>query len=103
VRVAGGIPVLAHPSAWWEVMPVGFEAILDELHGYGIEGIECYYPSNSAELTELCVNYCREHGMVITCGGDGHGGFNNVGGGVVYDIGIVKTDINKLNLGGILN
>ena len=102
IREAGGVPVLAHPGCWWPVMPDNFSDILDDLMRCGMEGIECYYPEHTREMTDFCVAYCRAHNLRITCGGDGHGGFNNMPGGVVHDIGIMRVDMSQLDLRGIL-
>ncbi len=102
IRQAGGVPVLAHPGGWWPVMPENFLDILNDLRRCGMEGIECYYPEHTGEMTDFCVAYCRAHDLRITCGGDGHGGFNNVPGGIVHDIGIMRVDMSRLDLRGIL-
>lgn len=102
IRGAGGVPVLAHPGCWWPVIPGDFSDILDDLRKCGMEGIECYYPEHTKEMTDLCVAYCRAHDLSITCGGDGHGGFNNTPGGVVHDVGVMRVDMGQLDLRGIL-
>ncbi len=102
IRNAGGVPVLAHPGCWWPDMPADFEDILNDLKSLGIGGIECHYPEHTQSLTQFCVDYCRTHDLRITCGGDGHGGFNNFPGGVVHDIGIMQVDMSELDLKGII-
>ncbi len=102
IREAGGVPVLAHPGCWWPQMPEDFEDILDDLRRCGLGGIECYYPEHTKSFTNFCAAYCHAHKLCITCGGDGHGGFNNVPGGVVHDIGIMRVDMSQLDLRGIL-
>jgi predicted metal-dependent phosphoesterase TrpH len=99
---AGGIPVLAHPGCWWPVIPENFADILDDLRKFGMKGIECFYPEHTREMTEYCVAYCRAHNLRITCGGDGHGRFNNIPGDVIHDIGIMQVDMSQLDLQGIL-
>lgn len=102
IREAGGVPVLAHPGCWWPDMPADFVDILDDLRSLGIGGIECYYPEHTPAFTKFCVDYCRSHNLCITCGGDGHGGFNNFPGGIVHDVGIMRVDMNELDLRGII-
>lgn len=102
VRKAGGVPVLAHPGCWWPQIPEDFEEILDDLRSRGLGGIECYYPEHSEEMTRFCVDYCHTHDMRVTCGGDGHGGFNNVPGETFFDIGVMRVDMDQLDLRGIL-
>ncbi len=102
IKEAGGVPVLAHPGCWWPQMPEDFAAILDDLKSLGVGGIECHYPEHTEAFTNFCVDYCRTNDLRITCGGDGHGGFNNVPGGVVHDIGILRVDAKELDLRGIV-
>ncbi len=102
ISEAGGVPVLAHPGCWWPVIPENFTDALNDLRKFGMEGIECYYPEHTKEMTDHCIAYCRAHSLRITCGGDGHGGFNNVPGGVIHDIGIMRVDMSQLDLRGIL-
>ncbi len=103
IREAGGVPVLAHPGCWWPDMPADFVDILDDLRSLGVGGIECHYPEHTKAFTDFCAAYCHTHGLCVTCGGDGHGGFNNSPGGVVHDIGIMRVDMGELDLRGIIN
>jgi predicted metal-dependent phosphoesterase TrpH len=98
IKNAGGLPILAHPCNWWPEPSDDFCAALSQLITEGITGIECYYPANSEALAAACLKFCREHGLAITCGGDGHGSFDHIGTGAEYDIGIMKIDIAHLNL-----
>ena len=102
IREAGGVPVLAHPGCWWPQIPEDFKEILDDLRTRGVGGIECYYPEHSEEMTEFCVAYCQAHDLRITCGGDGHGGFNNAPGDTFFDIGVMRVDMDQLDLKGIV-
>ena len=102
VREAGGYPVLAHPGNWWLDKPDELDNILTDIWQSGIAGIECYYPSHTNEFTNRCVSFCKNHDLLITCGGDGHGNFCNLVDGIEYDIGIMKVDSEKLNLKWII-
>ena len=102
IKEAGGVPVLAHPGIWWLDMTPNFEEILTDIKNCGVEGIECYYPVHTEKFRDICIDFCRRNNMRITCGGDGHGIFAAVFDDIFYDIGIVKADINKLDLKGIL-
>jgi len=66
---AGGVPVLAHPAysgaAAVERMP--------EFVGYGLRGVEVYYPDHSPEEIEMLLGLCREYGLLVTGGSDFHG------------------------------
>ncbi len=78
VHAAGGKAILAHPQ---EVIRVkaddAFERELRRLISYGLDGVECYYPSHSSEVTETCVRVCDELGLLITAGSDCHGDFGS--------------------------
>jgi len=69
---AGGVPVLAHPAL------LGFdderlEALVAELVGFGLAGLECYYASYSAAQTARCLDLAVKFGLLATCGSDFHG------------------------------
>jgi predicted metal-dependent phosphoesterase TrpH len=73
IHAAGGIAVLAHPGVTLseEMLP----AFLQQMLNSDIDGIECYYPKHSAEVTAMCSAFCRTHGLYMTSGSDCHGGF----------------------------
>jgi len=66
---AGGVPVLAHAAH------SGKEAValIPELVGYGLRGLEVYYPHHSPEEIEMLLGLCREYGLLVTGGSDFHG------------------------------
>lgn len=67
IIAAGGIPVLAHPGR------VGADPFLEELIGYGLQGIEVYYPTHSPEQIKRYLGIAREYGLIVTGGSDYHG------------------------------
>lgn len=74
IHICGGKAVLAHPGKYYrnstmEEVVADFEKLVVS----GIDGIECYYPIHSEELTTCCVNFCKEHDLMITVGCDCHG------------------------------
>ncbi len=78
IHNAGGIAILAHPgvSLWKEDMCLSqFKEKLKEYLTFGLDGIECYYPKHTEEITNICLETCREHGLSITSGSDCHGEF----------------------------
>ncbi len=96
---AGGKPVLAHPCNWFAGQNrQALFATLDGLREIGVQGVECYYPANSPQMTEWCLDYCRLHGLYATAGGDGHGDFARVSKGVLYEIGAASVDERMLTL-----
>jgi 3',5'-nucleoside bisphosphate phosphatase len=74
IKSAGGTPVLAHPG---EYVPLddAFSARLDDLRFMGIEGLECFYPLHHDTYTAACLQYCKQHDWIVTCGSDFHGTF----------------------------
>jgi len=66
---AGGVPVIAHPAH------SGAAAVerIPEFVGYGLRGVEVYYPHHSLEEIEMLLGLCREYGLLITGGSDFHG------------------------------
>lgn len=78
IHEAGGIAVLAHPGVtlWKSDMTLSeFRSKLEEFVEYGLDGIECYYPKHTEEITSICLEVCREHCLFITSGSDCHGSF----------------------------
>jgi len=76
IKRAGGYSVLAHPGEVLDFSDIGrFKEELRRIIALGIDGIECYYPSHSAEVTNACLELCDEHSLYITAGSDCHGDF----------------------------
>ena len=65
----------------------------------GIEGIECFYPSHSKDITDACVRFCKGNDMRITGGCDCHGDFDQSEG---FTIGALAISLSMLDLRGIL-
>lgn len=76
IKRAGGYSVLAHPGEVIDTSDiVWFKHELRRIVSLGIDGVECYYPSHSAEITNACLELCNEHNLFITAGSDCHGEF----------------------------
>ena len=98
IKKAGGFPVLAHPGVVIDTEDHRlFLSTLEDLIHLGIEGIECYYPIHSTEITEVCLNVCRHNDLLITSGSDCHGSFGR------SRIGQMQISLDKLNLGRLLS
>lgn len=69
IHIADGIPVLAHPCHIRD----NPHALVRELTGLGLLGIEPYYPSSSPRQTEMFISLAHQLGLMITCGSDFHG------------------------------
>ncbi len=69
IRKAGGVPVIAHPAH------TGPEAIdrIPEFAGYGLGGVEVYYPHHPPETVDRLLALCQEHDLLVTGGSDFHG------------------------------
>jgi predicted metal-dependent phosphoesterase TrpH len=102
IHNAGGLAVLAHPGLRLDNTTNIFKKSLCEISILGIDGIECFYPSHNKEITNICVDFCRENDLLITAGSDSHGDFASIVDGVHYAIGAVKVDTNDLNLKGLI-
>ena len=78
IHSAGGIAILAHPgvSVYKKDMTIEeFKGNLEEYVTFGIDGIECYYPKHTDDITRICLEVCNEHNLFITSGSDCHGEF----------------------------
>jgi predicted metal-dependent phosphoesterase TrpH len=63
----GGIPVLAHPGR------AGDDSIIARLAGYGLKGLEVYYPAHDPEQTAHYLKVAERYRLVVTGGSDYHG------------------------------
>lgn len=74
ITKAGGLPVLAHPifldRTWHEL-----DALLGELAGNGLRGIEALYSENTEEQTGELLRLAVRHNLFVTGGSDYHGSF----------------------------
>lgn len=70
---AGGLAVLAHPgrSKGIYAIPATAEDIA-ALAEAGLDGVEVFYPSHSAEQRALYLDLARRHGLLVTGGSDSH-------------------------------
>ena len=97
ITAAGGVPVLAHP--WSRLDQNNFLAELTQAANAGVKGIECYYPDQNEEITNLCLDFCRKNNLITTAGSDDHGEFNRLIDGITYQIGEIM--IYESKLGGL--
>jgi len=72
IRRAGGVPALAHPGSL-NLSPEELARTVEELAGWGLMGIECYYYNHTPQETEGYVALARDFGLVPTGGTDFHG------------------------------
>lgn len=97
IHMAGGKAILAHPGVTIKENDISrFEKEALKLLSYGIDGIECYYPTHTPEITQLCLDICNGQNLLITTGSDCHGTFGTA------EIGETNITIDMLNLGDLL-
>ena len=73
---AGGIAVLAHPMKVTGLSGdyfIELESLIIKLKGYGLKGMECFYPEHSEEDTMRLVNLAEKYKLHMTKGSDYHG------------------------------
>lgn len=96
IHEAGGTAVLAHPGKVIKTENGGsFEDSLLKLIELGLDGIECYHPTHTKEITSLCLKICEEKSLISTSGSDCHGAFEQT------FIGQLCTKIDEVNLGNL--
>ncbi|MDY3031933.1 MAG: PHP domain-containing protein [Clostridia bacterium] len=71
IKLGGGIAVLAHPM-YITTDRDELRALLTELKGYGLDGVECYYSQYDNAFTQLCLELCEELDLIPTGGSDFH-------------------------------
>lgn len=72
IRAAGGYSILAHPGSQFNFID------LKELKDKGIDGIECYHPSNTKNQQRRFIDYCTNYGLIATGGSDFHGSLDDI-------------------------
>lgn len=93
IRKAGGYSILAHPGELIDSTDLNcFRAELTRLISYGLDGIECYYPTHTDDVTKTCVDFCTANNLFITAGSDCHGSFGRT------KVGEMNITIDKVNL-----
>ena len=97
IHNAGGKAVLAHPGKIIKNNVISdFIEELNQVISLGVDGIECYYPSHSKEVTDACLEVCKKNNLLITCGSDCHGKFLDT------EIGQLPIPLDKLVIGELL-
>ena len=76
IRVAGGIPVYAHPIGGEMEKRLTQEEVeprIDALVSAGLMGLECYYSRYSSADEELLASLAEKYGLLTSAGSDYHG------------------------------
>ncbi|HYB25716.1 MAG TPA: PHP domain-containing protein [Solirubrobacteraceae bacterium] len=72
IHAAGGVAVWAHP--FWDVADPGeVLTTIDRFRDWGLDGVECFYPTHTREQTELIADRCDALGLLSTGSSDFHG------------------------------
>ncbi len=72
IHGAGGLAVWAHP--FWDISePPGVLEALGRFQRSGLDGVEAFYPTHTAEQTRLLVDRCAREGLLTTGSADFHG------------------------------
>jgi len=74
VHSCGGKAFLAHTYVY------GFDnelPLLNAMLQSGVDGIECYYPTFSAEQCQTLLTFCQKHNLLISAGSDYHGAYRS--------------------------
>lgn len=70
IKTYGGIAVLAHPLRLYNEHKLDY--LLDGLKPYGLDGMECYYPTHTADDTRYFVSLAKKKGLLALGGTDFH-------------------------------
>jgi predicted metal-dependent phosphoesterase TrpH len=96
---------IIHDAGGYAIVPGGYlrnpdtlTEDVDNLVAAGLDGLEVFSPSYSAEVATTLREYANAHQLLITGGGDGHGTWISQ---EKLGIGIVEIDDQALNLGTI--
>lgn len=72
IKAAGGKVSLAHPYQLG-VDDGALERIVQELRGWGLDAIECYYPQHTPEQRDFYLHLAQKYHLHATGGSDFHG------------------------------
>ncbi len=93
IHEAGGHAILAHPGKVIKYDDITeFEQQVCRLLDLNLDGIECYYPSHTKQIENICLRICRERGLIVTSGSDCHGTFQDT------SVGQLLTPVELLNI-----
>ena len=72
IRLAGGVPVLAHPFQY-RLDDAQLRTLIEHCMDNGLLGMECRYTGYSEEQTAYLLALAKEYGLLSTGGSDFHG------------------------------
>jgi predicted metal-dependent phosphoesterase TrpH len=88
IRSAGGLAVLAHPTYLKAENEEELEKIIRELADHGLDGMEAWYSTHSAEQTAMCMRIAQKCNLEVAGGSDFHGEAARGGGTVDLGSGV---------------
>jgi len=72
IKEAGGVAVWAHP--FWDLDDTEeVLATIDMFRGWGVDGVEVFYPVHTEEQTRAIAEKCATEGLLMTGSSDYHG------------------------------
>ena len=73
IKLAGGIPVLAHPKELEIRYGILLDDVIEKLIENGIEGIEVYHSIHTKEDANRYLEIVKKYNLLISGGSDFHG------------------------------
>lgn len=74
-RASGAVSVLAHPHTLGHDRSEDFASTFEMLSGYGLHGVECYYPEYDPVQRDAFAAQARTFGLIPGGGSDYHGSY----------------------------
>lgn len=88
IHASGGVAVWAHPLGGVgekTTSPEEFASLLQELMGYGLQGLECWYSKYDSATCGTLEARAKELDLLVSGGSDYHGTNKQVPMGTLYD------------------
>ncbi|MCW2967248.1 MAG: hypothetical protein JWM71_1020 [Solirubrobacteraceae bacterium] len=72
IHDAGGLAIWAHP--FWDLKSADeVTGAVERFAGFGVDGVEAFYVTHTAEQTQHVADLCQERGLLTTGSSDFHG------------------------------
>lgn len=72
IHRSGGVAVWSHPAIHFHQNPGGLEKFLQELLGWGLDGVEVFNPSHTGDDVALLEHLAKKYALLRTAGSDFH-------------------------------
>lgn len=91
IHKAGGNAILAHPGRVLKNLSIeDMKNEIERVLSKNLDGIECYYPTHSKEVIDMCKELCTRKKLFITAGSDCHGKFEDT---IIGETNVEQGDI----------